>query len=110
MRFRLNCIDWEVFVVSSNDPRLFMNNGACYGVTDLRVQAIYIDGSLPKVIFKQTVIHELTHAVKWSYGIHFPTSDDVDEAISDFVGAHLCSIYGLMKRIVKECYGGVNDA
>lgn len=109
MKFTLNRIDWEVLVVPPNDPHLCIDSGACYGVTDLRAQEIYIDGSLSKVVFKQTVIHELVHAFKWSYGIYFPTVD-VDEVISDFMGAHLCTIYGLTKRIMKECYGGVDDA
>lgn len=112
MKFKLNCIDWEVFIVSPTDPHLTLNDSVCYGVTDLRKQEIYLDGSLKEVVFKQTAIHELLHAFKWSYGAYFPTAgnDDIDEVISDFVGAHLCSIYGLTKRIMKEYHGGADDA
>lgn len=104
MKFRLNCIDWELLIVPRDDPRLNSNNDTCYGVSNLREQKIYIDGSLPKIIFKQTVIHELIHVFKWSYGVHFSASgeDDAEEIISDFMGAHLCLIYGLTKRIMKE--------
>ena len=111
MKFKLNCIDWELIIVPQNDPRLTLDGCACYGVTNIREQTIYIDGSLSKIVFKQTVIHELIHAFKWSYGVHFPTSDeeDIDESLCDFMGAHLCSVYGLTKRIMKEYYGGVDD-
>lgn len=104
MKFRANGLIWEVRSVQRNNEKLKVNNDECLGVTDYRDLQIFLDCSLPKELFRQTVIHELVHVYTFSFGIHLVANEKTEESVCDFMGSHLDEIYMTANKIVATCY------
>ena len=96
---KINGLKWKIFFVASESPKLTDedNKKNILGITYFRECEIYIDKSLSKPLRKQTVIHELVHALLFSYGIN--AEGATEEEICDLIGAHLDELVKLKEAI-----------
>ncbi|MDE7362955.1 MAG: hypothetical protein K2N38_13590 [Oscillospiraceae bacterium] len=97
----INGMEWAVHFVGKSHSALTDDSGTqdAYGVTLFRTGEIYIDSGLPKELMRQTVTHELVHALRFSYGecIDFES----EEKICDFIAAHFDELKTLRKAVLK---------
>lgn len=100
MLIKINDLKWQVRFADRDDERLVSDNTKCLGITYFNELQIFLSNDMPDELCKQTIIHELTHAFIFSYGIHLYTDDE--EAVCDFVGAYLSKIYDLTNKIIKN--------
>lgn len=96
-KIKINGLEWKVYLVDQNHPKLADKNA--YGITYFRECEIYIDSELPAPLLKQIVIHELVHAIAFSYGVVLVGA--AEEGFCDFVAAHFDEIKTLRKAILK---------
>lgn len=109
MKFKANGLIWEVHTVQREDEKLKLKGDECLGITYFRDLQIFIDCSLSKELFRQTVIHELIHAFSFSFGVHLVANEKTEESVCDFMGSHLDKIYETANKIMASCYEkGVN--
>lgn len=103
MIVKINGLEWTVFFVSREHDMLEMDDVQCMGVTYFSDLQIYLDKSISEELMRQTVIHELTHAFLFSYGVHIECDNDKDteEAVCDFCGANFDKIQKAAKQIIK---------
>ena len=96
---KINGLKWKVHFVKSSSPKLANDNNSesFLGVAYCKKCEIYIDKSLSKPLRKQTVIHELVHALLFSYGIDIEGA--TEENVCDFIGAHLDELVRLKEAI-----------
>lgn len=98
----INGVKWKVFAVDSNHERLVDEKGNqnAYGITLFRNSEIYIDGGLAPEVFKQVLVHELIHAIAFSYCTDINMIGE--EEICDFIAAHFNEIKSLRKAVLKS--------
>lgn len=98
----INRIKWRVFIVDSTHEELTDEDGEqdAYGITQLRKCEIYIDGGLAAPIYKQILIHELVHAMAFSYRTDLEGASE--EVICDFIAAHFDELKSLCKSVLKS--------
>ncbi len=96
---KINGLKWKIFFVASESPKLTDedNKRNILGITYFRECEIYIDKSLNKPLRRQTVIHELVHALLFSYGIDIEGA--TEENVCDLIGAHLDELVKLKEAI-----------
>lgn len=104
LKFKVNGLTWEVQSVQRNNEKLTINENQCLGITYYKDLRIFLDGSLPQELFRQTVIHELIHAFSFSFGVHLVANEKTEEPVCDFMGSHLDEIYLLANKIMTACY------
>lgn len=104
MKFKVNGLTWTVQSVQRDSEKLQVNDKDCLRTTYFQDLQIYIDGTLPKVLFRQTVIHELVHVFTFSFGVHLIANRETEEPVCDFIGAHLDEIYSITNKIMNSCY------
>lgn len=97
----INGFAWNVFFVDKTHPELIDENGEqdAYGITLFREGEIYIDSELPDGLMRKTIVHELMHAIAFSYGVDLECASE--ETICDFVGAHFDELKTLRKAVLK---------
>lgn len=112
LKIKVNGLIWEVQSVSQDHEKLKIKGAECFGVTYYKDLQIFIDCSLPKELFRQTVIHELIHAFSFSFGVHLIANEKTEESVCDFMGSHLDEIYLTTNLIMVDCYekGGDKNA
>lgn len=109
MKFKANGLIWEVQAVQREDEKLKLHGDECLGITYFKDLQIFIDRSLSKELFRQTVIHELIHVFSFSFGVHLVANEKTEESVCDFMGAHLDEIYETANKIMTSYYEkGVN--
>lgn len=98
----INGVKWKVFVVDSNHARLVDEKGNqdAYGITLFRNSEIYIDGGLAPEVFKQVIVHELVHAIAFSYCTDINMIGE--EEVCDFIAAHFNELKSLRKTVLKS--------
>ena len=98
----INGMEWGVFFVEKTHPALTddSNEQDIFGITFYRTNEIYIDCGLPKELLRQTITHELVHAVRFSYGESLDLEDE--EKICNFIGAHFDEIKANRKAILES--------
>lgn len=98
-QIKINGLKWKVYFVKSGSPKLADEDGkrSILGITYFRECEIYIDKELHKRLRKQTVIHELVHALLFSYGIDIEGA--TEENVCDLIGAHLDELVRLKEAI-----------
>ena len=62
VKILINCHLWHINVVPENDLRLIKNGTQLDGCSRLYEREIIIKNSLQKSMFRQVLIHELSHA------------------------------------------------
>lgn len=101
MIIKINGLKWTVLFASRGDNILKLDDLQCMGVTDYFNLKIYLDGSISEELMRQTVIHELTHAFLFSYGVHVECDEDTEEAVCDFCGANFDKMLRATNKIIK---------
>lgn len=103
MELKINGLEWKVVFTDKDDENLTVDDIQCLGVTHYIPLTIYLNKDLPKCQMKQTVIHELTHAYIFSYGVWLSqdSPDKLEECVCDFVGAYLRRIRNDYKKVMK---------
>lgn len=87
---KINKIPWQVELCNlPND-----GENKTLGLCEAGEQIIKLQNGLNKEIARQTYIHELLHAIIFSYGLHL----EDEESVCDFVAAHFSLIEKLVKR------------
>ena len=81
MKIQLNDIEWEIKFVSHDHEHMIGSNGLC----SYESTTIYIARDMPKTKIRRTLIHELTHAVEYSFGLKDRKSDNQYEDLANFV-------------------------
>lgn len=104
MKFKANGLTWEVQSVQRDNEKLKLNGNECLGITYYKDLQIFLDCSLSKELFRQTVIHELVHAFAFSFGVHLVANAKTEEPVCDFMGSHLDEIYMAANKIMAACY------
>lgn len=98
----INGLVWQVFFVEKGHSELADDNGGqpAYGIALFRKCNIFIDRGLPRQLLKQTLTHELVHAIAFSYGTNIDLENE--EKICDFIAAHFDELKTLRKTILKS--------
>ena len=81
IKITINCIEWEVLFTSSDNALLIDNNGA----TAYEECKIYIRRDMNESKTRRILIHELTHAVEYSFGLKDRVSEDRHEDLANFL-------------------------
>lgn len=97
-KININGLEWKIFWVDQSHPKLDGENA--YGITHFRECEIYIDSELAAPLLKQIIIHELVHAIAFSYGVELV--DATEERFCDFTAAHFDELKKLRKAILKS--------
>ena len=92
MRLTINGLKWNILLAESGSDLLIKDDTPCFGVTYHDQLTVYMDKNLPRELFHQILIHELTHVYLFSYGIHISDGDEREESVCDFTGSFLDSI------------------
>ena len=102
MKVTINGMEWAVHFVDNSHWALTDDNGVqdAYGVTRFRTCEIYIDCGMHKELIRQTIMHELVHALRFSYGECIDLENE--EKICDFIAAHFDELKTLRKAILKS--------
>lgn len=96
--FRIEFASPEVVAERFTDG---IDDGKVYfGITDYIKQDILIRSDLGKVVARQTLIHELTHAFLFGLGV----SVIGEEQVCEFIGAHADNLVRLANIVMEACY------
>lgn len=98
IKVKIGNISWTIDFVSPKDNQLL--NGE-FGVTIFKSATIYIDKDLKPDVMKETLLHELFHAIMWESSYHNRLYDLLDkeyETFVDITSKQLHSIIDLTKR------------
>lgn len=103
MVIKINDLKWKVIFAPCEHEKLQSNSAQCLGITYFGDLQIYINKDISDELIKQTIVHELTHAFLFSYGIHIEGDNEnkLEEMICDFCGAYLDKINKISRKIIK---------
>ena len=101
MTVKINGSEWKVSWVKENSKKLLLDGSKCWGITCFDEKRIYLDKDLPKKAFRETAVHELTHAFLYEYDIDLVSADDVEENVCGFMEKRYKKIVKLAKKITK---------
>lgn len=106
MIIKINNLEWDVFFVPREHNKLDDDGIPCLGKAYFNDLQIYFDKNVAENLMRQVVIHELTHAFLFSYGVHVECNDDYDteEAVCDFCGAYFDKIRKAANKIIKSWF------
>lgn len=98
----INTLPWRIYDADDGAEELVSRGESCYGVTDYIKCAIHMLASQGPELYRQTLIHELTHAVIFSYGQHLVElpAKRLEEGICDFLAAHADQIVDLADAVM----------
>ena len=98
----INGVRWRVRFVSPSHPMLLTPwRTHAYGACDKTTQSIYIDKTLQKWKIKETLCHEIVHAVMFSYDIDLSYKEEE-------IVAELVSYYGdEIIKLTNIVYNGI---
>ena len=94
---KINGLKWTVETIDADDPRL-NEDGFFLGLCVFLEQKIYLRAGMSKELTRHTLIHELVHAIRFSYGIKDGKMDE--EQVCEFVAAHFDTIERLLNGFI----------
>lgn len=98
---------WEVDVLDSHDPALFVEGEPCRGAAWLAKQSIALSNELDKRTARRVIIHELTHAYLWSTQGLVPRNMS-EEFVCNFLAAYADDILSKAYVVYDNFFGGVD--
>jgi len=98
MKIKINKLSWTIKKVAKN-KLLVEGEEDPLGQTQNVEKTILINSELDKDIAKRTIIHEITHAFIWSYGLDNSLPFD-EEQLACFVEVHSSDII----KLSDKCY------
>jgi len=78
--------------------RIVTNEGVCHGLIDFETQIIYLDETLSKEEFQQTLLHEAFHGVVKRLGLNQSIAHEVEEVLVDSFATFLIENFHLRPR------------
>jgi hypothetical protein len=100
MTFKINGIPWTIQMKSGKNPIFTDDDNEYLGFCEYSTQTIILRNDMPTELIEQTLIHELTHAFVFSFGLSGYKFDE--EKLCNFVGAHLKRIHKITKQYMKR--------
>lgn len=106
---KIGNLSWNINVVDECNKYLYdlsadckesNTNDAAMGMCYKNLCSIFISKDMSKGNFKRTIIHELTHAVLYTYGFLASRNELDEEEMCNFMEIHLDEI----KRLSSYCY------
>ena len=97
---QIHDLQWHVFFVSSNDPRMNAQEEDILGLTIFSSLTILVRRDIPQALFLRTLRHELTHATLFSYGLF--GEELGEEGVCNFVEAYGQKILETAEDLVNE--------
>ena len=88
MKFKIKNQTWEIIKVPTNEMPYIGEEKLYFGLTKYLEQEIYINSELSVQQERQTLIHELTHAIMEVYGFGAIKEDIPIEIMCDFIGCY----------------------
>lgn len=105
MKIKIHNDIWKVKLTDANRKKMTPDkNHYNLGLTEYDRLVINIRTGLAESVARSTVIHELVHAFKFSYG----NQVEGEEQMCDFFGVHGDEIIMLTDQIMKGVIMGVN--
>lgn len=95
----INNLPWIIETATQGSEKLKIDGNECLAVTIYPQMKIVINDRLERALMRQTLIHELTHAVIFSYGHHVEYDE---EAVCNFIGSHFEEIGKLANEILPK--------
>lgn len=112
VHFKVNNHDWVIGFIDPEDEEL--NEVTC-GLTSYLQNQIIINSGMNKSQTISTIIHEVSHAFRWSYGFTSDaeptkiTNAEIEEIVANFTESFAEQIiklsYDLYNKLVKENNG-----
>lgn len=99
---KVNTLTWKFVNIEGDSSTLDIEGVQCFGITDPFTQTVYLRSDVSAEMYRQTLIHELTHVFTFSYGVHLMADELTEESVCDFNGAHLDEIYRLANEIMED--------
>lgn len=96
MKLKINTAEYEVKEVLSSDTVLSMPNYK--GLCDKDNKKIYISSDLPNK--RETLIHEITHAMIYEYLGYEKGIEWDEEKVCQFVERYIDKILGLLEKVL----------
>lgn len=96
MKFKVYDYEWQIYFVPREDEHL---KGCCDGITLYNDMVIYIRNDLNKVMAKEVLIHELTHATLCLQGRCYQKTFKLEE-VCEFVGYNAEMILKTAEKIL----------
>lgn len=100
MKIKINNNEYSIFFVERKHKKLLIDEEYLSGATYFIDKEIYIRKDLNPHSLRYTLIHEITHALIYSYG--FLQVDWNDEIVADFIGNHLPTIGEIYNKITDD--------
>jgi hypothetical protein len=98
---KINGLDWVITVVPDDNPEIESEDKYIFGSTNIFKQVISINEKIQPTSLMPTLLHELTHAALFSYGLDSHDTFTKEE-MCDFFGAHGKEIVDIAKRFLKS--------
>ena len=99
--FNLNGIDWVITFVSPNHPALYRSDGSLsIGACDNITKIIYLNLYLEEKQMRKVLIHEITHAAMFSYGVSL--TYDQEELLADLLATYGDEIIATTNKVFSK--------
>ena len=99
--FTINGRIWQIKYATPGSLNLRRSDGSeTVGVTNLKEGVIYLSTALSGAFLRKVLIHELTHAAMFSYGIF--TDIETEELICDVLASHGEEVIRLADNIFRQ--------
>lgn len=82
----INKLTWDVVFKKHKEMPCYEEGMYAFGHVNSMLLVIALNDEMAPPVMKQTIIHELTHAYIFSFGVDAPSFSQ--EAVCDFVAAH----------------------
>lgn len=97
-------IDWKIYLVSSNHPKIQRDDGTfALGCCDTDTKKIYVYNKLNDKYFKKVLYHELVHAYIYSYKIIL--NENYEEILADLIATYGEEIVSMTNFIINKNKG-----
>lgn len=100
MQIKINNILWTFSLVKGTDSNLLYDSDFNYGITCYNDARVYISKDLPIDLRKRTLLHEIVHAVLFSYMLRKYESF-TEEEMADFVAKYFDKIYTITGNVMR---------
>lgn len=92
---------WHIVAVNGNSASLMRSDGSyALGMCDGNRRIIYVNSALHGAKLKKVLIHEITHACMFSYGINLGL--ETEEVFCDLMATHGTRIIKTADRILDR--------
>lgn len=98
---KINGMIWKIILVSPYHPELMHKKGPpAIGCCNDLTKTIYISNSLTKSLTKEVLLHEIVHAIMFSYNVEI--SDENEEIVAMIISTYGKEIMNLTNIAYKQ--------